>query len=707
MIPFLKDFEVKFKDDPTKQRLGQILCAEIDSQITKNSPAYELMKACEYNYLGWSSYRRRGQRKNKPWPGACDFWSSLTEWTICAIVARIDSVLFSAEPTMTAIPTESNDVEQATEISTFMDMVMREIVELRKNIQFYFKQKIKQPLAIASFEWVYEQDIVREAEQGIVQEDLSIKLESGVVTPFDKLPEEVKKDIISGELLPGQTALWYVEKDKPISNQPKLKYISPQDYVWTNGTKSGQKPYLEGYRFWQTLNEINTKINHKEYTLTDEEKNKLKTTINAQAQTGDPINSRVIAERSYQFEGFKVFTRLPFNKNDEIDFDSSEALEQEVIVELSYKEKIVLKIVKWYYLRPTGNNRVFLRGFYEEKDTLTGNHFLGRSMTEKVEDINLLINKEFQQIVDNADIAMMKIFTKKRTILSEEWEEPEIFPGAVFDVEQSGDIQVLDVGDVKQINFQIIDSLLSFAARISNISPMNVSDRMEGSKPLATEIVNILKEGEIGREGIIQSCHEDLRQIYKMATDYYYQFMPAGLERRIQGDNAKLIFPPTPDRKDFQDDVSYNITVEQYEKQKFYEREMLIGIGKWDYKWNGTQLSGNREAQVAIADYLVEVLPKFQGLVTITGTWELLKDILLSRGKKDWQKYLVSKEKVDAEQQKMDVTAQAQDMQAGMPDLRDKLIAKGFPPEVVDMAIAKLNTKKGMPNEKPNNIPIK
>ena len=236
----------------------------------------------------------------------------------------------------------------------------------------------------------------------------------------------------------------------------------------------------------------------------------------------------------------------------------------------------------------------------------------------------------------------------------------------------------------------------------------------------------------MGREGIIQSCHEDLRTLYKMTVDYYFQFMPEGLERRIRGNNSELIFPEMPKREDFATNEEYDDALEQAEKQKFYNRDMLIGIGKWDFKWNGTQLSGDRETQIQLSDQLAALLPKFPQLVSLTNIWELLRDILIARGKKDWQKYIIPKEKVQlAEQQaqeqaansakppsesisfsdlppegKIQMAAKAgiklspegvmeQEQQSNTPALRDKLIAKGFPPEVVDMAIAKMNGQGG------------
>lgn len=686
---FLKDFDIEIKDEDLRKRLAKVLCGEIEESLKANAGAYSLFRACENNYLGRSWWKQRGQRKNKPWLDACDFWTPLTEWIICAIAARIDSILFGVEPMMTAFAVESSDVEKSDGVTDFVDMATTQIVQLRKSFAFYIKQKIKQPLAVYRYEWEYEEEKVREVEGGIFQEDFTVKLDSGKVVAVGELPKDVQDEIRSGVLLPGQHHYWYVERDKAVKNQPVGEYVAGTDYVWSANTKKGKKPFMEGYRFWQTLGKLRQKQKTGQYWDTQEIKDALRKTIDSKGKNDNV--ARVITERSHLYESFKLFTRLPFNDKGEIDLDNEDAVEQEVIAELAYNEQVLLSLRKWNYLRDAFERRVFLYGFYEEKDAVIDDSpFLGRSMTEKIEDINKLMNKEFQQIVDNADLAMCKIFTKKRQINEEEWEQPDVFPGAFWDVDEQGDIQPLDVGDVKRIGFEIMNQLQDFAVRISNISSMNVSSRMEGGKPLATEVVNILKEGEVGREGFIQSCHEDLRQIYKWTTDFYFQFMPEGLERRIRGEEKKLTFPEPPKQEMFPDEVSYQKAIEEFAKNKYYNRDELVGVGRWDFKWNGTQLSGDREWQIQTADYLANVLPKFSDYVTFTGIWELLRDILIARGKKDWQKYLKPKEMIaQVDQQQMAM----EQLRANLPNIRQKLIAQGMDPQTVEMTMARLEQK--------------
>lgn len=722
---FMKDFEVNLDGDEKaelRKTLGKILCDEIEASIRGNTKSYTLFKVCENQYLGRSWWKQRGQRKNMPWIDACDFWAPITEWIECALAARIDASLFSVEPTMTAFAVESSDVAGEDEVTGFADVVMTQIVKIREKFKFYFKQKIKQPLAVAAYEWVYEEDLVREVEHGAVQEDFSVKLDSGQVVPADELPTDIQEEIKTGQLVPGAEAQWYVERDKPMTNQPVFTNISPADYVWTPNTHKGQKPYMEGYRFFQLLGLMRKKQKNEEYFDYPEIKVAIETAL-TQKGSSPTMANRVLTERTHQFESFRGFTRLPFNKDGEIDLSDPEAEEQEVIFEVLYNEKTLVKLHKWHYLRDAFHKRVFLHGWYEEKDTIFDTisysdraasdsrsisdrntlfdtmPFIGRSMSEKLAEINRYINKEFQQIVDNADLAMCKIFTKRRMLNDEDYEQPEVFPGAFWEVEEHGDIQMLEVGDVKNIGFKIMDQLQSFAVRVSNISSMNVSSRMEGGKPLATEVVNILKEGEVGREGFLQDCHEDIRQIYKWTMDYYFQFMPEGLERRVRGENKQLMFPEGPREEQFvntqtgqPDPEAFKNAQEEFEKKKYYNRDMLVGIGRWDFKWNGTQLSGDREWQIAVADYLVATLPKFPDLVSLTGVWEMLRDILIARGRKNWQEYLVPRQLIEQlDQQKMG----RMQLAANLPAIRQQMIESGMDQQLVDATINKISQSLG------------
>lgn len=617
--------------------IAEIICKEIKVSREKNSPRYERARRCERQYSQVTKWMSLNKICDTPWKGAADYFVPLTEWTIDAVHAREMNVLFSQEPYMTAHGVESSDVDKSPGVTDFVDTIFREVVKLRQNIDYFIKQKKKLPFAICKYDWV------QDFEPQIVKEE-AVKFVSPTGEESMLLPDDPEGDVKVAEMtLQGyqqsqETEDVWVLKDTEIINSPQLRYINFEDYVYSQFAKRGNRLYWEGDRFWMTPNDMKMKSLQEKFRKEGVD-NVLKD-LNLGDMTG---SERIVAERQALRECYWWYGRLPFNKANELDMTDDESIEQEVITIVDFKSQELLFISHWDKgrLAWTGSHlssRVYIRGEFEE----TG-EFEGRSLVEKLYMTQKYLNQFYNTLMNNAWLAMQKIFVKKKTLQTDEWDKPEAYPGAMWEEDNQGDIRTLEVGDVKSIGMDLNNQLIGFAERMSNISIYQTgTSRKEGGQKTKGEVVATIQEGNIGLDKIIQDDHEILRIICQWTVDYYYENMPPGMERRIRGDDGELLFPT-------------KANMGMYEEKgvnPHWQRDDLAGA--FDFVWNGTSLNVSKENKIAVANDLQErFLPHPMVAGSLLATWDILRRGLQARGIKDWKNILPPKEAILAEMKRM------------------------------------------------------
>jgi len=635
--------DAKIQVDYEKGKLvARIICEEIKKSIGdeatsgENSKIYKLAKRCENQYSQVTKWMEAEKTCNAPWPGAADYFIPITEWTIDAVHARVMNTLFSQEPFMTGKGEDSSSIQNEESATDFVDMVFRNIIHIYDNINFFYKQMIKLPFAVLKYCWI------KEFDSQIVKEDAIYLVNPATGEERDLLPDDPQAQMEMVELMAngwqqqGTRPVW-VQKDVELINAPQLKYIRFEDYVWCPNAKRGTRLYWEGDRCWFTINELMLKASQGYFI--QEGVGKVKDSPKFKELTG---SEKILTERSALIESFNWYGRLPFNNNNEIDFEDKEAIEQEVCCVVAYKEEELLQIIRWPYRRIPFPDRVYMRGEFEETE-----NFIGRSLAEKMYMSQKEMNTFINTIMNNAMLSMQKIFIKQKTLQGDEFSRPELYPGAMWEEDKAGDIRVLSVGDVSQIGTQLETMLMSFAERISNISIYQTGTaRDQGGQKTLGEVQATISEGNIGMDKFIQRCHNILRKICDWTIDYYVDNMPQGLERKLQDETGKSILPT-------QDNIG------KYQEKGIdtvWQSEQIRG--KFNWIWNGTSLTSSKQWKLAVANDMMErYLPQPMVQGNMLATWEILRKGLIVRGE-DWTTILPKKEAIIAE-----MTRQAQEAQ--------------------------------------------
>lgn len=664
-----RDYTVEF-DQPQGKIIAEIICKEVETSLKENSAIYNKAERNERAYQQITKWMAQGKIPTSPWYGAADYFVPLIEWTVDAVWGRVLKTLFFKQPQMKAKGVEASDVGKEEGVTDFVDQIHSEKIKLYDNFKFFVKQMLKLPFAVLKYCWVYESDTIYQKEKAMLFTSPDGTQQEQV------LPDEQEKamQLVSNGFVPaGEQEGTVVRKERETYNAPKLQYVKFSDYVWAPSAKRGYKPYWEGDRFWQTLSEI--KSNQQ---FIQESVQKLARTIH----TGDMTPSQaVLAQRSKMFECFHWYGRLPINQNNQIDFIDTEALEHEVHAIVSYKEKEILYLMKWEYERIPEIERVYLRGQFEDTE-----EFCGRSLVDKLYMTQKELNTFHNTIMNNAQIAMQKIFTKRRTLVGEEYERPTIYPGVFLDVDNPGDIQVLEVGDVKAIGWELEQSFINFAERISNISVYQTGTaRSSGGQKTKGEVDRTVYEGNIGMDKFIEQCAGILKKICQWTVDYYYHNMPVGLERRIRGEDSQPIFPTEENMQMF----------EQKGILPQWQEDDLAG--QFDFTWENTSLNSSEAYQVQISNDLQDrYLPHPMIAGSLLATWEVLKMGLEARKIKDWKKILPPREAIIAEMQSMQAQAQAKaQVTRGEGNIKQntvkKAVEKGVPPAEAMRMVEQMN----------------
>jgi len=667
-----KEQDYKIPIDASQSRLiAEVICKEIEQSLGENKKVYDRANRAERQYSQVTKWMALGKSPTDPWYGAADYFIPLTEWIVDAVWGRVLKVLFYKRPWMTAKGAEASDVPKEQGVTDFVDQIHSEVVELHDNMKYFVKQCLKLPFAVLKYCWERQTDkIYEQAEAVTMASPDGVAQEQVLMDEKEKLLEMTA----AGFVPQGEPQQVTVLRTRELSNSTKLRYVRFCDYVWCGSAKRGYKPYWEGDRFWLTMSEMK---NDERFIPEVVEK------LSRQAFGGEDMTAsqQAIAQRSKLFECYNWYGRLPLNKDGNIDFIDTEAIEHEVHVVVSYKDKETLMVEKWPYKRIPKLDRVYIRGEFEEAEG-----FCGRSLADKLYMTQKELNTWHNTIMNNAQLAMMKIFTKRKTLQGPEWERPQIRPGVVLEVDMPGDVGVLDVGDVKAIAWEVEQSFINFAERISNVSVYQTGTaRQGGGQKTKGEVERTVYEGNIGIDKFIDNMFKVMKKISQWTVDYYAQNMPVGLERRIRGENEEMIFP-TEDNMQIFEEKGVN---------PMWEADDIAG--KFDFKWENTSLNTSEAYQISVANDLQErYLPHPMVAGSLLATWDILRRGLIARKITDWQNILPPKEAIVAEMQRMEAEAQAKEqIDSGEKDIKGMAIQKagemGVPPVEAERLINQAN----------------
>ena len=313
----------------------------------------------------------------------------------------------------------------------------------------------------------------------------------------------------------------------------------------------------------------------------------------------------------------KVFTRLTYFGRWDLDDDG---LEEEIVARVLVEKKLLCRVRHLQEEFPTPTPR---RPFAEATFLPVPGEFYGISLLELLEHLHNLTKVLLDQMID------------KHTIANSPWGvyrsasgvRPEIIrmaPGELYPVSNpQTDIVFPALPQQDQsIALNLIGLVQSWADRTSMQGSLQFGGVPQGKASAlrtSTNMSSVLQQGDARPERILRRFFRGLSEVYAQMHELNQAFLPAKKQYRVTGVQAQGADP-------------YR-TIEN--------AQAISGRFQFDFKANSLNTSKALTSQVLgeLAPMLVNGMMMQNGLVTIENVYNLIRDIIKSKGQ-DENKYI-------------------------------------------------------------------
>ena len=636
-----------------KERIGNIITKDINKALKDNADNIATAVKCEDMYLG------KTQPKSFPWKGASNLWIPIAEWSADAVYARVMASLFSKTPYVKAVGRTKESAKNGEVVTEILDYVHNEVMHLAEKCKVIFKEAIKKPLSTCKQTWQIIREKCRRLEVGV-----KLRLTDG--TEKDVPLNEARELVEAGATVINEQPI-KITTNKPyeLHNGAMLDYVPYIYYVVPTNSVLGQKPRFEAHITPMRWNDILKMEKAKKFY--SDSVAKLKNTaelVSSPTSSEEDIRAKELKARDYLFEIAEYHGLYAFDNQEHEVINNTEErtmnVEQEAVFCVELKTNILLG-AQYPLTMPKLDRRYFYNTRYE----MVGNRFQGRGVPQKLENLNCAANYYYNNFINNAMMVMVKMFKRKRGEGDLDVDNPDIYPGAIIDVKEMTDFEVVDMGRLERVGEDIIGMVLKFAERLSSVTPWGLGTQpgKEGRGVTATEFSGVMGEANLNFSITIENFVDTLKKICQDTVELYYYNMPEGLERRIRGDGQDFIFP------------------EKTDENMEWTRDKLAG--EFNFHW---QITDDRGRSIERDIYLLQNFIDLPFMRThLKKVWEMAKQVAISLGKKDWESILPSEREIDVEQGKIDQTIEAERVNA----IKQQLAQKGYTSEEIDSALQK------------------
>jgi len=313
----------------------------------------------------------------------------------------------------------------------------------------------------------------------------------------------------------------------------------------------------------------------------------------------------------------KVFTRLTYFGRWDLDDDG---LEEEIVARVLLEKKYLCRVRHLQEEFPTPTPR---RPFAEATFLPVPGQFYGISLLELLEHLHNLTKVLLDQMID------------KHTLANSPWGvyrsasgvRPEVIlmaPGHLYPVSNpQQDIAFPAIPQQDQsIALNLIAMIQQWADRTSMQGALQFGGVPQGKASAlrtSTNMSSVLQQGDARPERILRRFFRGLAEVYTQMHELNQAFLPAKKQYRVTGVQAQGADP-------------YR-TVES--------PDMISGRFQFDFKANALNTNKALTSQVLseLAPMLVNGMMMQSGLVTIENVYNLIRDIIQSKGQ-DENKYI-------------------------------------------------------------------
>ena len=606
----------------------------------------------------YAKYRGWLEPKNYPWPDASSQHVPMLMSNSQRTQDTLHNAVLSTRPVMSAIAVNAADKDKGTSIDDLTDYQLFVEQAGEEKIGELIDSYVNDGKFVAFIPWVKEKrEVLRTvavprpqpgAEPDSTRMPLLAQHFPGSYAELTKADtylirwtdEYQQKQSANAEFFTDDDGRPFVQltTDEVLFDGPCLIPKALEDIVVPSRAANLQAPgpsnpngadhvIMVDYPSWDEI----TRLHHRDYydLLTDAQMTDLDERVesgtgDANARTPDDteqhkIQRDLLAGQTYGHAktSGKVFTRLTYFGRWDLDGDG---LEEEIVARVLVEKKLLCRVRHLQEEFPTPTPR---RPFAEATFLPVPGEFYGISLLELLEHLHNLTKVLLDQMID------------KHTIANSPWGvyrsasgvRPEIIrmaPGELYPVSNpQTDIVFPALPQQDQsIALNLIGLVQSWADRTSMQGSLQFGGVPQGKASAlrtSTNMSSVLQQGDARPERILRRFFRGLSEVYTQMHELNQAFLPAKKQYRVTGVQAQGADP-------------YR-TIEN--------AQTISGRFQFDFKANSLNTNKALTSQVLseLAPMLVNGMMMQNGLVTIENVYNLIRDIIKSKGQ-DEHKYI-------------------------------------------------------------------
>lgn len=467
-------------DKEQEDRLLNIISKAVDNYESNTKDFREQLYNWDDQYEGVL------QPKTFPWEGCANYHVPITELNVNSLYSRVIKRFRTME---------------YLRVKAYRDNKDRALLT-QKYLRYLFEKKMKYTDLLMSV----GRDILKYGSGVFITTWDYYERTKKMVVPKQK-QKKVGTDPLTSQPIYDMVTEYVIEEQTTLCQTPKIEWVDLTDYMRSEESNRFVEPTWEARRIWMSATEFYQKAQHNEYNQKEVVKiiNDEFSKLPEDQQLVAKLNEREIIE-------WWGWITLDEPEDDEL-------IEPERIV-FTYdrKAKKILKVMRFPYFFDESNFTVINM---ERRSTT----WKGRGMCQKLEQVNIEMDKLHDLYIDSAAIVTCKSFKKRRGADTNFLLE-NFYPGVVWDVGKMDDIEVMQMGDVPIAPANELKMLEGLAAKQTGIGAYQTGQDVGPSQPTASGQLAVIQEGNITLDEIAKEFTFGTIRMAQQVLQMVKQFRP-------------------------------------------------------------------------------------------------------------------------------------------------------------------------------------
>lgn len=460
-----KDIKVKI-NDKLKSEISMWLLNQLQTAFDDRSEQ-------ERNWLEWhDQYEEITKKKVFPFKNCSNVFIPLTPIAVETIHAREVNTILGTKPYIQVRRKKEEMSEaDAVNIERFLDEVLRTVVNGYDTLSMWIMEKDKMGDGFVKVYWKFDQTKIKKGKgfRTITEDDVAIDV------------------------------------------------IAIEDLIFPSSARAVEQALWVAHRFRMDWNVLKRKEKLGIYENIDKIKDFYRQDNDTQGEEIDfqKVKKGVegIDERSpdilKDYELFEVY----------FDWDiDNDGIAERLVATYEKKSNTIIRLIHF----PFNHGR---RPLVQNSFMKRTNRIYSKGITEMSKQLQIAINTVFNQTIDNATIANVKCF---KGLKSAKRDIGEIYPGKVFWLDSTQDLEDFTLGEVHQSNFVLHGLLRDYHERRTKVTDLNLGRPSEitRSRATATGTLALLQESGRHFDLILNNSREAMTEIAYQIIELYAQYAP-------------------------------------------------------------------------------------------------------------------------------------------------------------------------------------